>query len=841
MAGQNNVSRRSGGAPKPQDQALTKASAKRDEILNDLDLDLEVLGERGKSIAEKLLTRFADPTKKSGPRAIAQATSELRNAHQQDLAEAYQPPEAPSADITKNWASQASIKKSNGQTKLVGPAAESSHPLGRLLNKLEINPSQLGTKVAARLFEAIDAKEDLATPGVWNTLAKSLLLAHMRDTKSIAVASVARPTAPTPSSAPQSDTVDPGLARNPELAAAAPQTSGVGSANGALSARIQNMMGADSAPVHRKKALRVLTKALVKDLELSPAQERSVSSKLGRIVKNSVGSDGSVRSSNLATQAFQSLAEKESAKNEIGPYTMAFSLLDTIDQQIGQADQATSQALDNLMANFAAFGLKAYVADSLGKDLGSNTVEEFAKLQEGLSQLTSANLDAENLELTESAQPFDRAQAEADIAGRRSSTNSSASASGRTEGSDSAEINSQRGQSAASAQQTNKAEAQTRPQVSEEVRRSAQQAMQALKINPEDPQNTPIQAAYEQILGTSKGNPAEIYMEATKWLDQNLGSNRAEHDAKLLEQGVSPSMLATMINDRFATIAAFITNPAEVKKNFLMNEKMAGAGANAGLEGNGLGGKGGFRFGTANSYGTGGLLGPGSPMDADGSKNHIYAQRSLQVNAILNDPALSIEDKIFYFMMWFAAYADKEREQKMREIADLDTQNQENNLKRKGLERDRQALYGARKTMQQGVQTAESKLRSLSPKHEEITDVKNQIAKLNAGENPDQNKLSDLNKKLSGLERLNRGNSEDITKASGVLNEAKSKMMQVQVKIEGHSKQIDQMAANADSGTKSRELLFMELERIQRFRGMLIDMANSFMRDMARRVKEIMQ
>jgi hypothetical protein len=61
------------------------------------------------------------------------------------------------------------------------------------------------------------------------------------------------------------------------------------------------------------------------------------------------------------------------------------------------------------------------------------------------------------------------------------------------------------------------------------------------------------------------------------------------------------------------------------------------------------------------------------------------------------------------------------------------------------------------------------------------------------------------------------------------------------VKIEGHSKQIDELQSNSDSGTKSRELLFMELERIQRFRGMLIDMANSFMRDMSRRVKEIMQ
>ena len=268
------------------------------------------------------------------------------------------------------------------------------------------------------------------------------------------------------------------------------------------------------------------------------------------------------------------------------------------------------------------------------------------------------------------------------------------------------------------------------PSVSKEVRFAAKQAMEALNINVSDPKNQPIQQAYESIIAASKGDPAQMYMAATNWLDQNIGSNRSEHDAKLLEQGLPPAMLQTMLNDRFATIAAFITNPKEIKEKFLMNERRAGAGANAGLEGNGLGGVGGFQFGKPNSYGTGGLLGPGSPMDADGSKNHIYAQRSLQISSILNDPALSIEDKIFYFMMWFAAYADKEREQKMKEIADLDNQSQENNLKRKDLERNRQALYQSRKVMQQAVQTAESKLRSMSPKHEEIRDVKKDISNL---------------------------------------------------------------------------------------------------------------
>ena len=835
MPGQNpNVNRTPrGSSPQAGQPKPSRAEAKRTQVFEDLELDPQNLGDRGSAVADEILARFQKKNKIN--RAdLARATDELRDAHQKDLAEAYQPSEAPAADQVKSWASTSSLKQTaDGNTKLTGAASNPSHPLAQLLSDLQINPKALGPKTSGIIQEAIDRKADLSA--VWDTLARSLLLAHMQDTKSIvATAATVEPTPANPI-APQTTASD--LSRSPELAATAPNTTGVGNANGALAARIQNMMGSKAAHTGRKQALRALSKSLVSDLGLPSKKSSSVSSLIGRIVKNSVGSDGSVRSSRLAEQAFFALANEEPNTNQVGPYAMAHQLLQLIDAQSRTSGKAPSAAIDNLTANLAAFGLRSYVAESLGKEVAPPSDEILAQMQTALAELTGKQLDSENLGVEESSKGFDRNAAEAEIANLRASREPQNSAATK-EAPSSENPTATEAQAKASASQA--ASSQAAP-VSDEARAAAQQVMAALNINPADPNSDTIRQAYEQILESSKGDPAQMYMAATQWLDENMGSNRAEHDGKLLEQGIAPAMLQTMLNDRFATIAAFITNPKEIKEKFLMHERMSGPGANAGLEGNGLGGTGGFKFGTPNSYGTSGLLGPGSPMDADGSKNQIYAQRSLQINSILNDPALSIEDKIFYFMMWFAAYADKEREQKMREIADLDTQNQENTLKRKELERNRQALYQSRKVMQQGVQAAEGKLRSLSPKHEEIKDVKQQIAKLESGENPDQTKIQDLQKKLGGLERLNRGNAADIEKASKVLQEAKSKRMQVEVKIEDHSKQIDGLAANADSGTKSRELLFMELERIQRFRGMLIDMANSFMRDMARRVKEIMQ
>ena len=851
MPGQN---RNVNGAPRsvsPQssDPQVARGVSERDQVFQNVGVALEDLGDRGTTLAQSILERFQSQPEVSDA-DLKTATQELRAAHQHDISEAYTPVDAPSGDAVRNWSATTKLKKkANGRFLLTGSGASGSHPLSKLLRDLKIKPHSLGEKSAGIIQTAIDQQADLSSANVWTTLSRSLLLSKMQETNSIVSpqlttekATVAKPVT--------SDLSNQGVARNPELAATAPTATGVGSSQGALAARIQNMMGASAkAPAGRKQALRALTEELVKDLQLSEADANSVSSLLGHVVKNAVTNDGTVESSALARASFAELAETESDPTQVGPYGMASNLLSLIENQSQQLGPEKSQAIDNLTANLAAFGVRTYVAEKLGQPQGPMGDQILGQIQATMAQLTGATVDSENLTTAESAQPFDRQAAEQEIAKIRASSAQAASGVSQvdTEASveaPSAEAVKESPQNAETPSATSGAEAPKAdpgPAVPREVRFAAKQAMEALNINTSDPKNQPIQQAYESIIAESKGDPAQMYMAATRWLDQNIGSNRAEHDAKLLEQGLPPAMLQTMLNDRFATIAAFVTNPKEIKEKFLMNERRAGAGANAGLEGNGLGGVGGFQFGKPNSYGTGGLLGPGSPMDADGSKNHIYAQRSLQISAILNDPALSIEDKIFYFMMWFAAYADKEREQKMKEIADLDNQSQENNLKRKDLERNRQALYQSRKVMQQAVQTAESKLRSISPKHEEIRDVKKEISKLEGSANPDQQKLSDLQNKLSGLERFNKGPAADIDKAEKVLTEAKSKMMQVQVKIEGHSKQIDQLAANADSGTKSRELLFMELERIQRFRGMLIDMANSFMRDMARRVKEIMQ
>jgi len=854
VPGQNrNINGASGNvSPQSNDPQIARGVSERNQVFQNVGVEFEDLGDRGTALAKAILERFQSQAEISETDLEA-ATNELRAAHQHDISEAYHPVDAPSADAVRNWSATTKLKrKANGRFLLTGSAASGNHPLTQLLRDLRVKPHSLSEESAGIIQTAIDQQADLSSENVWTTLSRSLLLTKMQETNSIVSTQLTTDTSPTSEKkSPAADISSQGVARNPELAATAPSTTGVGSSQGALAARIQNMMGASAkSPAGRKQALRALTEELTSDLQLTDQDANRVSSLLGHVVKAAVSSDGTIKSEALAQAAFAELAEDETDPNQLGSYGMASSLLSLIEGQSQLLGPDKSQAVDNLTANLAAFAVRSFVSEKLGRSQGSMSDEFLSQIQATMGQLTNTAVDSENVITSESSKAFDRQAAETEIAKIRAANTEEPIQSPQVESNAEPEVQTLEEPSVEAspvsdaqvqAPQVETAKADSEPSVSKDVRFAAKQAMEALNINTSDPKNQPIQQAYESIIAASKGDPAQMYMAATNWLDQNIGSNRAEHDAKLLEQGLPPAMLQTMLNDRFATIAAFITNPKEIKEKFLMNERRAGAGANAGLEGNGLGGVGGFRFGKPNSYGTGGLLGPGSPMDADGSKNHIYAQRSLQISSILNDPALSIEDKIFYFMMWFAAYADKEREQKMKEIADLDNQSQENNLKRKDLERNRQALYQSRKVMQQAVQTAESKLRSLSPKHEEIRDVKKDISKLESSENPDQQQIADLRKKLGGLERLNKGAAPDIEKAQQVLAESKTKMMQVQVKIEGHSKQIDQLAANADSGTKSRELLFMELERIQRFRGMLIDMANSFMRDMARRVKEIMQ
>ena len=817
MAGQNpNVS---GSNSRPiqgdANAALDRAQATRTTVLEQLGLTAESLGSKGQQASDRIFKKFRGQSSISDAE-IQKAVAELKSAHQEDQAKAYEPGAAPDASSVSNWADSTKLKEQRGKTELTGSASAASHPLAQLLGQLKINSNALTPKVLSTLKDAIAEKIALSDSATWTNLAQSLLLAHLQDTNQVLGGTAQASTTPAPV---VSD--DQGVTRNPELAANAP--SATVQTNGVLAARVKNLAGQDGNSVGRREALRTLTKALIKDLELPRAKKSVISSLLGKTVKAASQRSGEINASSLASAAFSELAELEAQGGQPGAYAMTNSLMELVESEAVKQGDKLSPELSNLTANLAAFGLRALIAGKLGKESGLNSEQMLAQLQSAIGGLTGTNVDSENIDLAETTKASNPVRPEVSAPSiDEVPTPDALPAEERI-------------------QQNTPVEEVASSAIPPDVKATAQHVMEALNINSLDKSNAGIRKAYEQILATSKGEPEALYLAASQWLDARIGTNRAVHDQKMLEQGVPPGMLQTMINDRFLAIAAFERNPKEVKRNFLMNEKLAGEGANAGMSGNGLGGDGGYRFGMPNGFGTGGLLGPGSPMDADGSKNHIYAQRSLQINAILNDPALSIEDKIFYFMMWFAAYADKEREQKMREIADLDNQSQENNLKRKELDRNLQALYQSRKVMQQTVQAAEQKLRHASPKHEQIKDVKKDIAKLEASENPDAAKLQGLQKKLEGLEKHDRSNDGDLEKAKKVLDEAKGKLMQVQVKIEGHSKQIDELQSNADSGTKSRELLFMELERIQRFRGMLIDMANSFMRDMARRVKEIMQ
>lgn len=115
----------------------------------------------------------------------------------------------------------------------------------------------------------------------------------------------------------------------------------------------------------------------------------------------------------------------------------------------------------------------------------------------------------------------------------------------------------------------------------------------------------------------------------------------------------------------------------------------AGGGGRGGIGGNGHDGVGG---GEPPGGGVGGPGGPGEPpkgskvfgnmpgMTYGGRPSDavnpeqltIQQRRAVKCGEILADPALTIEDKIFLFMMWFVAFSDEEREKKLQELVQMD-------------------------------------------------------------------------------------------------------------------------------------------------------------------------
>lgn len=189
------------------------------------------------------------------------------------------------------------------------------------------------------------------------------------------------------------------------------------------------------------------------------------------------------------------------------------------------------------------------------------------------------------------------------------------------------------------------------------------------------------------------------------------------------------------------------------------------------------------------------------PEDDYSSKNlTVQQQRAIKCGEILADPALTIEDKIFLFMMWFTAFTDQEREQKLEELVQMDRETARNQKFTDELKSELKSLGGARET--------------------------------------DENKLVQAQAKVDRLEQLG-GNPQDLQAAKAEVTQCQSHLAERDAKIRGVEHELSDMQVKNDKAPKSREVLFMEIERLNQLRDKIMNMARSIMENSNRAIEKI--
>lgn len=189
------------------------------------------------------------------------------------------------------------------------------------------------------------------------------------------------------------------------------------------------------------------------------------------------------------------------------------------------------------------------------------------------------------------------------------------------------------------------------------------------------------------------------------------------------------------------------------------------------------------------------------PEDEYNSKNlTIQQQRAIQCGEVLADPTLCIEDKIFLFMMWFTAFTDQEREKKLEELVQMDRE------------------------------TA----RNVKLKDEKQSELKS----LQEARGRDENRLVQAQAKVERLEQAGVG-GEELQAAQGELQECQTHLAERDAKIRGVEHELSDLNVKNEKAPKSREVLFMEIERLNQLRDKIMNMARSMMENSNRAIEKI--
>jgi hypothetical protein len=352
-------------------------------------------------------------------------------------------------------------------------------------------------------------------------------------------------------------------------------------------------------------------------------------------------------------------------------------------------------------------------------------------------------------------------------------------------------------------------------------KKAAADALLRLGGDPSDAVFPDELTAFEAIFDRGTDDRS-VAVNAQRWIDEQIKEARpvtAEFERQVPE--ASPQTVAEMRDNALRKVRLYVTNPAA----FIVGGSSGGTPPASGGGGSAPPGgpEGPDRPGGSE---TGGPDGDG--MDATAAvagtttsaqrRAALHAERAYALNAILDDPTLSMEDKIFYFMMVYAAYSDREREVVMREIAEIDDQE-------KYRQRVKQAV-NLKLQQAQAASSAAKKALEKSGKELEALKKRDEAAKA-PGAKPET--------------VARKPSAEEMKAAQTKFDETAKLRSNLDAATNRVSGQLDALNKASAETPKSRELLIFELERIDKLRGMMIDIARNIIEQSYQRTKQIMR
>jgi len=190
------------------------------------------------------------------------------------------------------------------------------------------------------------------------------------------------------------------------------------------------------------------------------------------------------------------------------------------------------------------------------------------------------------------------------------------------------------------------------------------------------------------------------------------------------------------------------------------------------------------------------------PEDEFSQKNlTLQQQRVIVCGEILADPALPIEEKVFLFLMWFAAFVDQERVGKMEELVQM----------------DREA----------------ARIQKL--KDEKSTHLR----QLEEAGTKDDARLAQATARVDALVQMGNPDPQELAAAQREVQACKDTSVQRQEAIAQVRAEVNDLTAKHDAAPKSREVLFMEIERLGQLKDKMMNMVRSMLETSNRQVEKI--